>query len=915
MNRREFLRKAGIAVAGASAGAGFVVPEGQCQAANRLPPFNRVAVVVDPDDPVASAPASLQAVKEFQNALGRKRVSMLGVARVTDAPGDALCVIATGSRRPVAGDLLEKMALRMPETPEALCLAHTVLESRPVVLACGTDARGLTYALLELADRVGAATEPRQALTLGRPFVETPANRVRGIMRLFASDVEDKSWYWEKGFWRRYLSMLAMERFNRFHLGFGLGYDFPSGILDAYFYFAYPFLVEVPGYDVRVTGLPNAERERNLEMLRFISAEAEARGLEFQLGIWTHAYHWTNSPDVNYRIDGLAPSNQAAYCRDALRQLLRACPAISGVTFRIHGESGVPEGSYGFWRTVFDGLVRCGRRVRLDMHAKGMDAQMIKVALETGLPVSVSPKFWAEHLGLGYHQASIRPTEMPRPGEIDHGFFSRSSGSRSFLRYGYGDLLVEGRRYDVVHRVWPGTQRLLLWADPALASGYGRAASFCGSAGMEFFEPLSFKGRKGSGRTGGRDAYADASLKPVGGSFEKYRYTYRLWGRLLYYPDSSPETWRRHLNRQFGPGASAVETALACAGRILPLITTAHAPSAANNSYWPELYTNMPIVDPRRNHTYGDTPSPKRFGTVSPLDPQLFSRIDDCARELLASRASGKYSPLEVAHWLSELAETASRELARARGLVPNPRTASFRRFAADVAIQSGLGRFFAHKFQAAVLYALHEQTGDRHTLEEALGAYRQAREAWAQLASGAKGIYLADITFGLEPQLRGHWEDRLTAIDLDLGDMQRILKGGSDREAQPHEPEAISKTLERVFRTPQRPELTVNHLPPRTFERAHPLPLSLSVPLPAPGPAALSVRLFYRRINQAEHFRVEPMRFQAGSFGAVIPADYTDSPFSIQYYFEFQREGAAWLYPGLNSTLNNQPYYVVGIA
>ncbi len=915
MNRREFLRKAGVAIAGASAGAGFAAPATPCQAANALPPFNRVAIVIDPDDPVADAPAPLWGAKELQNALARNRLSPIRLSRVTDAPAEALCVIAAGHRHPVARGLLAKTPLRMPQRPEAFCLAQTSLGNHPVLLACGADDRGLTYALLELADRAATAAEPRRALTLGRPLVEAPANRVRGIMRLFASDLEDKPWYWDRAFWRRYLSMLATERFNRFNLAFGLGYDFPSGIRDAYFYFAYPFLVEVPGYDVRVTGLPNAERERNLEMLRFISSEAEARGLEFQLGIWTHAYLWTHSPHVNHRIEGLAPSNHAAYCRDALRTLLTACPAVSGVTFRIHGESGVPEGSYGFWKTVFDGLVRCGRTVRLDMHAKGMDAHMIKVALDTGLPVSVSPKFWAEHLGLGYHQASIRPTEMPRPGEIDHGFFSRSSGSRSFLRYGYGDLLVEGRRYEVVHRVWPGTQRLLLWADPALATGYGRAAGFCGSAGMEFIEPLSFKGRKGSGRPGGRDAYADNSLKPAGGPFEKYRYTYRLWGRLLYNPDARPETWRRHLNRQFGAGAPAVESALASASRILPLVTTAHMPSAANNSYWPELYTNMPIVDPRRNHTYGDTPSPKRFGTVSPLDPQLFSRVDDCAGELLAAKPSGKYSPLEVARWLSNLAETASRELARARSLVPNPRTAPFRRLAADVAVQSGLGRFFARKFQAAVLYALHKQTGDRQALQQALSAYHRAREAWAQLASGAQGVYVADITFGLEPQLRGHWQDRLAAMDLDIGDMQRILEEASGREVQSREPEAISRSIQVVFNTPKRPELPVDHLPPRTFQRAHPLPLSLAIPLASAGLAGLSVRLLYRRVNQAEHFRVEPMRFRDGSFRAVISSDYTDSPFSIQYYFGFQRGGLAWLYPGLNATLNNQPYFVVAIA
>src|SRR5207248_1609177 len=148
----------------------------------------------------------------------------------------------------------------------------------------------------------------------------------------------------------------------------------------------------------------------------------------------------------------------------------------------------------------------------------------------------------------------------------------------------------------------------------------------------------------------------DATLQPSM-DWEKYAYTYRVWGRLLYNPDAEPEGWRRFLRKRFGAAAEASEAALAHASRILPLVTTAHLPSAANNNYWPEIYTNMSIVDAAVAHPYGDTPSPKRFGMISPLDPALFSRIDDFAEELWKDRPSGKYSPLEVAQWLQDLAD------------------------------------------------------------------------------------------------------------------------------------------------------------------------------------------------------------------------------------------------------------------
>ncbi len=86
------------------------------------------------------------------------------------------------------------------------------------------------------------------------------------------------------------------------------------------------------------------ERRRNLETLQFIAAETAARGLHFQLGIWTHAYAWTDSPNAYHRIEGLTPETHAAYCRDALAILLKKCPEIQGLTMRVHGESGIPEG-------------------------------------------------------------------------------------------------------------------------------------------------------------------------------------------------------------------------------------------------------------------------------------------------------------------------------------------------------------------------------------------------------------------------------------------------------------------------------------------------------------------------------------------------------------------------------------------
>ena len=85
--------------------------------------------------------------------------------------------------------------------------------------------------------------------------------------------------------------------------------------------------------------------------------------------------------------------------------------------------------------------------------------------------MTVSPKFWAEHMGLPYHQAAIRERERlvredPSGRSEWHRYMAVSEGSRPFTRYGYGDFLREDRPYSIVHRLWAGTQRLLAVGRP-----------------------------------------------------------------------------------------------------------------------------------------------------------------------------------------------------------------------------------------------------------------------------------------------------------------------------------------------------------------------------------------------------------------------------------------------------------------
>lgn len=449
-------------------------------------------------------------------------------------------------------------------------------------------------------------------------------------------------------------------------------------------------------------------------------------------------------------------------------------------------------------------------------------------------------------------------------------------------------------------------QKILLWGDPALAGGYGRYAGFCGSMGMEVSEPLSFKGHQGSGVSPERRIYADDSLIPEGGNWRKYLYTYRIWGRHLYNPDTGPESYRRYLRAEFGTAAPHVEKALANASRVLPLITSSHLPAGSAMTYWPEMYTNMPITQSGLHHLYGDTPGPKVFGRVSPLDPVMFSPANEFVEDLIEWRPHTRYSSFDVAHWLEGFATVSTEQLSLAEQSVSDPTDPSFRRVVIDIRVQNGLGMFVAQKLRAAVAFILYEENGNLDCLRDAVYFYSVARSAWKGIIQETVKIYMDNLGFGHSPHIRGHWKDRLPAIDMDLNYMEQLLREKiGESAAFPEEP----STSASDWLDTRSPMPSCEHSIPVEFNPGQPLELTLV----AMSPRVHTVKLHYRHVNQVEAYQIETMSGKDRVWRFTIPGDFTDSNYPLMYFFELLDDsGYASFYPGFNTDLANQPYYHV---
>ncbi|GAB3611685.1 serine/threonine-protein kinase [Humibacter ginsengisoli] len=783
------------------------------------------------------------------------------------------------------------------EDPESFRLGRD--DSGPFVSAPAL--RGLAYGITELADRL--------QLNGGADVVDTsethsPATPVRGVLRSFSSDVLDLGWFRDPGFWAGYLDELAAQRINRVQLAFGMQYNFSHDVdvVDNYLCFAYPFLLDLPGWNVRATGVDEADRQLNLSALRFASDEARRRGISFRLGLWNHAVRpeLGESPRLRYPIVGLHDDQVAEYSAQALKALLEECPSIEGVTFRVHYEGGVPERDHGvFWSHVMAAIREVDRPVEIDMHSKGVDAELLEAARSAGARTSLSPKYWAEHQGLPYHQARVRDLERARPANGDP-LAGVTQNTRRFTRYGYGDFLAVDRKQDVIFRVWPGTQRFLLWADPAIFAGYGRWSTIGGALGAELCEPLTFRGRKGTGE-GPRDLYADPELhRPADRDWEKYRYAYRLWGRLLYEPDGDPEQWRRYLRREYGAAAAKVEEALSAAGRILPLVTVAFGISASNNFYWPEGYTNLPLFHDEKTGPYDfDTPTPYTWTAASPFDPEAFETTEAFVSGMLAGEASERYTPVDTAAALDGLVKRTEAAVAAAEG---EPQTPLLREALVDARILAGLGRMFAERIRAGVDVAIFEHTSEPAQLDRALVALRRSREALAAVVEVAAPVYVDDLAFGDRPTERGSWRERLAQLDSELEEVaeRRSTLGTADSARMIDLPAPRSRGAVGVE------AVTLTEYDPGTgipIEVAHLAPFSRA-------------RVHYRALDQSATWDVVEARAdESGTMHTVIPAAATRSRFPLMWYLTVELGHGPLRYPDLGDDLCGQPYFVLSQA
>lgn len=502
-------------------------------------------------------PAARHGVNKVRSALRAKGIQIEQTRSLETARGDLLLVLGLSREAGPTTTLHSSLDIPKPVEAESLVIRHVKWSGKKVLLVSGADDRGLMYALLDVADRIGWAEDPKNPLSEVSNIEEKPAVAERALSIYTMHQGNFESYFYDENYWARYLNMLAKNRFNTFALLFGYenwGYFSPP----------YPYFFDLDEFpDVKVVGITKDKQRRNLDALNRIIDMTHERGMDFTLGIWDHIYRGgvqgpkdrAGKPTEGI-VWGLTGDNLTAYTRLALTKFLKLVTDLDAIQFRMHGESGLKRTEMGgFWENVYRVMNEHAPNVRFDARAKNFPDSLIDKAVEMNVNMRICTKYWMEQMGLPFHPTHIHP------------------GNQHDRRHGYADLLRYPQRYKMHWRLWSGgTTRVLLWGDPEYVRRFAESTHLYEGEGFEVTEPMATKMQDHP-----HEMKPFELLKPqyqyYDWEFERYWHFFQVFGRVGYNPRMPDEVWKREFQKRFGKEAGVcVERALHHASKILPRI-------------------------------------------------------------------------------------------------------------------------------------------------------------------------------------------------------------------------------------------------------------------------------------------------------------------------------------------------------
>ena len=609
-------------------------------------------------------------------------------------------------------------------------------EGRNRILITGADSAGAMYGGLEAAEliRIGGFDGVRDD-------EQSPYMSMRGTKFNCPLDVRTPSYtdvcdaaqqnigeMWSFDFWRNYLDSLARYRYN--YVSLWSLHPFPS-------------MVKVPEYpdvaleDVRRStvkwkeyyslsgrGFDAPEIINNTETLKKMTIDdkiafwrkvmqyAKERNIVFYVVTWNI---FVNGTDGKYGItDSINNKTTIDYFRKSVKQMFLTYPDLAGVgltTGENMGKSTTKEKEDWAFATYGQGVLDAAKEL------SGRKMTLIHRQHQTGaLDIAKKFKPLVDHpdvefiFSFKYAKAHVYScTKQP----YHQGFVKDIQGE--------GDLkTIWTLRNDDIY--------YFRWGAPDFVREFIKNIPYDVSRGYYY----------GSDQyIWGREFLSKAPESPRQIEIDKHWYQWMLWGRLGYDPTISNDRFTQIIGAQYPEvDEKKLFTAWQSASMIYPLTTGFHWGSLDFQWYIEGCKSKEGVEGPGRTESgFNDV---NRFITLPPHASTGYVSIPDYVKMTLAGKEIDGTSPLEVSRQIHEQSEKALKLLhgLNSKGDKELGKTLT------DVKTIAYLGKYYAHKIDAATELEMFRKSQRSKHQAAAVGELEKAAQFWRLYANTALTQY-----------------------------------------------------------------------------------------------------------------------------------------------------------------------------
>lgn len=617
--------------------------------------------------------------------------------------------------------------------------AFTIKPAGKTIAITGGDERGLIYGCLSLAEdiRNGIALQSCMAKT-EKPFLlfrtikyDLPWDTYRHSYGLSLHDQTCR----DTSYWRAFLDMMAENRLN----GLSLWNLHP-----------YTFLIKPNNF-------PEASPWNDKEMAEWqllfhtIIRMAKDRAIDtyivpfniFVTPEFAKAHNVAmDNIEHDYFVRGDTSEIIKRYTRECVTQMLEEYPDLTGIGLTLgEGMGGMTPQQREDWMTatIIEGMRLAKRKSKL-IHRIPFSSTTGSLGITSIETEQLTRKAIEREAAMGF-------TEGPIWADLKFNWSHAHSTTKLIKVHG-------GKLYDTYFKPDPSAYKIvwtarnedffcLRWGVPSFVRGHimQNKQAYSGGyiIGSETYIPA-------------KDYFTKDSVDlPWQYAFERQWLFYKLWGRLLYDPNTPDDVFKAEFVRRYGNSGKNLLEASSLAG------TTALRIASYFDCGWDfTLYTEgLMALDTATKRV--DYISVDRLINRPPLDTDYVS-VTDYVRRTATRVTFGKKETTPL-----QLADQLEKDCTRALSLVKKTNTTTSKALlyeVADIKAWAILGLHFAEKIRGAVALETYRRRGDESNKEKAVAHLNAALQYWDGLIHITRPLYKDMPLVHYSQQDGRHWKE-----------------------------------------------------------------------------------------------------------------------------------------------------------